>query len=271
MPSPKEVLPQLNNDPIQTPTSAQKFSIKSGEKEYEIVPLYNYELYGMIVSTGDNLNWLSRFKDSDPLNANDLCVIWGSNIQSGIYQQMNFKNEEFICEIQYNGDRKDFSKYSNDHLSNNHLLLDSQINSKLYDKIRSAKAGDQIHFKGYLASYSVITNGVSPGARTSSTTREDSGNGACEVVYVTDFEIIKANQPTVTSVFNISKLALEYGVAAWLIIFILILLAPAGAEREREPLPEVKDAFGEMLPQNLTEDIKSSENRADPTKLNGQK
>ena len=48
--------------------------------------------------------------------------------------------------------------------------------------------GDQVHFEGYLASYS-NGNGFHRGT---STTRTDTGNGACETVYVTEFDVTSA-------------------------------------------------------------------------------
>ena len=45
--------------------------------------------------------------------------------------------------------------------------------------------GDQIHFEGYLSSYS----NASGFHRGTSTIRTDTGNGACETVYVTEFDI----------------------------------------------------------------------------------
>lgn len=254
LPDPKSALSLLKNDPIQTPTDAKKFTIKSGDSEYEITPLYNYELYGMIVSTGDNLGWLSRFKDRDPLNSNDLCVIWGSNVDSGIYQQMSFKNEEFVCKIEYNGDYKDYSKYSNNHLSNNHLLADGKTNSEIYSAIRTAKAGDQIYFKGYLASYTTKKAGVLLGSRGSSTTREDSGMGACETVYIKSFEIIKKYNSPIFVVNQLSKEFSIFGIILWTLLFFAFLIIPNKYQRSDETILSSKITFKESLPVNITKE-----------------
>jgi hypothetical protein len=48
--------------------------------------------------------------------------------------------------------------------------------------------GDQIRIKGYLSSY---TND-SGSTRGTSTTRTDTGNGACETIYVEQFKIVEA-------------------------------------------------------------------------------
>ncbi len=69
-------------------------------------------------------------------------------------------------------------------LSNNHLLSD---NEDIRDRVQKIRIGDQIRVQGYLASYE------SPGGlRGTSTTRTDTGDGACETIYVERFEILRA-------------------------------------------------------------------------------
>ena len=46
--------------------------------------------------------------------------------------------------------------------------------------------------KGQLVNYANLNNKFSRGT---SITRNDTGNGACETIYVEDFEIIKENSP----------------------------------------------------------------------------
>ena len=56
-------------------------------------------------------------------------------------------------------------------------------------------------FKGWLVSYGVKG---APYARGSSTVRNDRGNGACEVVYVTEFEILREANPVWRSLYRLS-------------------------------------------------------------------
>ncbi len=53
--------------------------------------------------------------------------------------------------------------------------------------IMEATVGDQIYFKGYLSHYS-HNQGFKRGT---SIVRTDRGNGACETVFITDFQILK--------------------------------------------------------------------------------
>ena len=69
-------------------------------------------------------------------------------------------------------------------LSNNHLISDDEYIRKQVQKIR---IGDQIRVRGYLAGYTA--GGGSK--RGTSTTRTDTGDGACETIYVEQFRIIE--------------------------------------------------------------------------------
>jgi hypothetical protein len=86
-------------------------------------------------------------------------------------------------------------------LSNNHLLVDDEF---LKQTLMSAERGDLIHISGQLASYENPANGF---LRGSSTRRDDTGNGACETIFVEDIKIVeKANRGWRTA----------YGISAWL-------------------------------------------------------
>jgi hypothetical protein len=92
-------------------------------------------------------------------------------------------------------------------LSNNHLISDDQL---IRDQVRKIKIGDQVRIRGVLASYE------SPGGlRGTSTTRTDTGDGACETIYVDRFEIL---QPA-TSFWRISMYAALVTLLAGLLLF----------------------------------------------------
>jgi len=56
--------------------------------------------------------------------------------------------------------------------------------------------------KGYLVSYSKKGESF---VRTSSITRDDVEDGACEVIYVTDFKILKKSNTFWQEIFTLSK------------------------------------------------------------------
>jgi hypothetical protein len=54
-------------------------------------------------------------------------------------------------------------------------------------KIKQVRIGDQVRIRGWLVNYS-NDEGFSRGT---STTRDDTGNGACETIYLQDFDILR--------------------------------------------------------------------------------
>ena len=72
--------------------------------------------------------------------------------------------------------------------SNNHLI---PADTRVKKAIKKIKKGDHIRITGYL----VYIDGKKSDGTTffwnSSTTRDDDGDGACEVIYVTDVEWLK--------------------------------------------------------------------------------
>ena len=120
------------------------------------------------------------------MNVNDLCVIWGTNAQRGSYQDIQFSSGQFVCNFQTSS-REAFEAFDQAAISNNHMLADDKYLAK---KLRSVRIGDQIHFRGYLAEYS--HNHGFAFKRGTSTVRTDTGNGACETVFVTDVRILSS-------------------------------------------------------------------------------
>jgi len=177
-------------EPRQTPTASEPFQIEAEGIQYRIEPLFDYELDGVVVSLHDSdVFWdIYHTKDwKDFINIRDLCVVWGDNVSSGVFRDMAYKNTTWTCWVS-SDDSATAQRFAWNQLSNNHLLTHSGY---LYRAIKSAEIGDQIHFSGKLANYS-HAGGFSRGT---STSRNDTGNGACETVYVEDFQITRKSNP----------------------------------------------------------------------------
>jgi len=187
LPDKSLALEPLLQSPIQTKDGLpEPFEVTRKDFTYTVTPLYSYELWGMIVSYHHSASFIdiSHKQWNDYLNTKDICVIWGKNVETGVYGRMTFGNRDFTCYYRY-PDRETGELFTENCLSNNHLLpADTQV----ADAVLKARKGDQVHFKGWLVSYSVKG---APYSRGSSTVRNDRGNGACEVVYVTEFEVLR--------------------------------------------------------------------------------
>ena len=111
---------------------------------------------------------------------------------SFVWLLVSFWNRIFTCNVK-TSDQEAWNSFDMYQLSNNHLISDDDF---LRDQVKGIQIGDQIHVRGYLASYSSKKGGLCG----TSTTRLDTGNGACETVFVEKFEIVQAS----TSYWRIS-------------------------------------------------------------------
>lgn len=180
-----EVLPSLSADPRQTATDAAPFDVEQGGVTYRIEPLHDYALEGMVVSVrhhdGDRM--LHKLWN-DHLNVADLCVVWGSNTDVSRLREFEFWSGQFTCFFRTR-DEEAWRRFRPDQLSNNHLIT---ADGDLREVIEEVRIGDQVRLRGHLARYGTAT-GLQRGT---STTRDDTGNGACETIYVTDFQVMRS-------------------------------------------------------------------------------
>lgn len=190
-PVPEYYDPTLLAAPLQTETDREPFAIEANGLHYSINPKFDYDLYGVIVSYSDadgftNIWHHKRWQDF--INVRDLCVIWGNNVDSGVYKQMQFSSDSWTCWASW-PDQATGARFTMNALSNNHIVTDSDA---LKAKLMQAESGDHIHLKGVLAEY---VNHAAGYTRGTSTTRNDSGQGACETIFIDDFEIVKKANP----------------------------------------------------------------------------
>jgi hypothetical protein len=185
LPPPEGILAQLDQEPEQKPPRMRPFDTSVESITYHIEPLYQYELWGLVVSKhqADDFIDYAHKAWSDHINTADLCVIWGENAHSGIYRKMAFSSGQWTCFYQAST-QQEWELFDSNSISNNHLLVDRE---DIRELLKWVRVGDQIHFRGHLVEYS-HDGGFSRG---SSTVRTDTGNGACETVYVEQFDILQ--------------------------------------------------------------------------------
>jgi hypothetical protein len=178
--------PELLDGPRQILVQRPVFTARAGGIDYKVQPLFRYDLHGLVVSRHDSDTWWDYIHKewNDHLNVADLCVVFGENARSGAYRDISFSSGQFVCNFQTSSSEA-FAAFDQTATSNNHLLT---TDAGIAKRIRNARVGDQIHFTGYLAEYS---HNVGAGFRRgTSTVRTDSGNGACETVFLESFEIV---------------------------------------------------------------------------------
>ena len=179
-----DFLPEVLGEPQQTATRQKPFDASFNGVDYHVEPEYEYDLFGMVVSyRHHDGNSRMHFLANDHLNMMDVCVVWGDSATSGRLHKINFWNGIFTCNVRTR-DSAAWAAFSMDQLSNNHLISNDE---SIRDQVKKIRIGDQVRVRGYLASYS-SENG---GKRGTSTTRTDTGDGACETLFVERFDIVE--------------------------------------------------------------------------------
>lgn len=188
LPGPAELRPELRNEPLQEPTHAAPFQTSVGGVAYTITPVADYEIWGLVVSAHDSDTWWDWIHkaSNDHLNVVDLCVVFAENVTNGGYVGLDYSSGQFVCYVETRSSEK-WQRFSMRALSNNHLLADRPA---LAARLRDVQIGDQVRIRGLLAEYS--HNQGFAFRRGTSVTRDDTGNGACETIYVQDVEILRA-------------------------------------------------------------------------------
>ena len=182
-----DALTELNQEPIQTAVKRAPFTAEYNNEFYEIKPKFDYNIYGLVVSYrlhDAEGNTMLHDLTKDHLNVADFCVVWGQSANSTLLKDMDFNNGQFTCNYSSKS-RTVWDAFNHDQLSNNHLLA---LDDDIRDQIDDIKIGDQIHIKGWLSHY-VNPLGYERGT---SITRTDTGNGACETIFVNEINIIKS-------------------------------------------------------------------------------
>jgi hypothetical protein len=186
-PAASTLLPQLAAEPVQRAATRAPFTAAYAGVQYAVEPQYEYELRGMVVSyrQHDGESRMHRAAN-DHLNVADLCVVWGGTAASPYLNDISFWNGIFTCNFQTRSQTA-WESIDTAQISNNHLIADDDV---IRGEVARVSIGDQIRVRGWLASY-----GAGGGSkRGTSTTRADTGDGACETIFVREFEISRVAQ-----------------------------------------------------------------------------
>jgi hypothetical protein len=158
--------------------------------EYELTPLYDYEISALIVHLMD-YRWfsLSKIDNAIPM---DVGLIWGTNVKNKIYQNksVTFTQDCRFLYIRWSG----HLNVNMNEISNNHMVVNK---SELESKMKTLSVGDQVKIKGKLVNLKARYTGKSSDVGTkdvelqSSISRDDREGGACEIIYLEHMEILK--------------------------------------------------------------------------------
>ena len=181
----------LENGPIQIEVAEENGKKESGEfkgRKIDIAYKDYYDITGVVTSVRDF--W--GLDDYAALAPRDVCLAWGSLAETFLNGGATFYQQYRYCYGKATGENAEMAetfefktpfgqkRSSLALMSNNHLIAS---NVEIRNQIADLKIKDKIRIKGYLVN--VTYNELS--LRTSER-RDDAGNGACEVIYVTSIE-----------------------------------------------------------------------------------
>ncbi len=175
----------VRRDPIQEDISASAFQFDYRGHSYDVQPVATYEISGLVVTHNDVSSLFDAYHTSDSVDFRDLCLVWGVNVTSGIYRRAKFFSMPWSCHVTFQ-DENAADSFVETQLSNNHLLT---ANDEVRKSILRMQVGDQVRLQGKLVNYAPL--GHPERMRRTSTIREDTGNGACEVLWVESAEILR--------------------------------------------------------------------------------
>ena len=214
LPPPDRLRPEILIDPLQAPSDLPPLRRTVDGVDYGIERRYTYDISGVVVSLHHSDSWwdYAHAQWGDHINLMDVCLAWGDNAAKGTYQDVQFSNSQWECHFETRSNQT-WQAFRQDQVSNNHLLTDDR---RLGRALAGIHVGDQIRLHGYLVNYTIYENGVAQGTRVSSDTRNDSGPGACEVVYVESMESLSSYGRNWRRLRTMALLTLCAAVVAWL-------------------------------------------------------
>lgn len=184
---------------------------------YDIVPLYDYEISWLVVSKIDQDNF--NFENTDLLST-DLCILYWDILKNDIFRnkQLKFWSSWRVC--WRNGPTNVISKFSSKEVTNNHIVVNSKI---IKDKLHQINIGDQVFIKWKLVNLDLKPNTENSNIQNyslkSSTTRLDSWLWACEIIFIEDFKIIVKWHPILSLLYFFS---LRILISVLIVDFILL-------------------------------------------------
>ena len=215
LPGPEAVLDAVRAEPLQQPVVERAFVARAGGVDYTVRPSHRYELVGLVVSRHDTSVWwdvVHRDAWKDHLNVADLCVVWGRNLEDALYRRMRYASGTFTCSVATDSP-EDWRRFDPSAISNNHLLASDPA---LARTLRAIRPGDQIRVAGRLVEYA---HDVGAGFRRgTSTRRDDTGDGACETIWVTEAQVLRAANRGWRAMRTLAWIGIAAAIALWLLL-----------------------------------------------------
>ena len=184
-----DTLPATRSAPLQGPLAGAegKPSCCKGPYCWEFTPLFNYDISAL--AFGVSHKFASKFDD---VLAADVGLLWGENSAKELYKNVQLR----VMMDHYDARWRNGVSFNLNEAANTHIAT---CDAGAFRAVKAIKAGDQVRLRGWLVNAKISEKpGETDPARimtwNGSVTREDQGEGACELLYVpsaSSVEILK--------------------------------------------------------------------------------
>jgi hypothetical protein len=165
------------NEPIQSETQEKAWQ----HGDYLITPLAEYEVTARVLGKKDY-----AWDKSSDLSPVDLALGWGVMSDSGVLENLRVSQSGRWFYVSWQNANVDVNQVMN-HSANTHIL---PANKDIARQIKSVRRDDIVRLQGYLVQVTKSDGFL----WRSSLTRGDTGDGSCEVLWVTSVEVVPAVQ-----------------------------------------------------------------------------
>lgn len=167
--------------PVQVDIKGKKEIKHSGkEGEVELLRRAEYELKGVVKSKKKYSDFASQISEYD------LTIAWGDLNKDEIDKFINYSQSGRWYYYKYSYESPVNADYISKHSANIHII---HKNNEVLNQVKKINEGDHIILKGYLVDVDFKNTNNVPLWKTSRT-RNDTGDGACEIMYVEEVTII---------------------------------------------------------------------------------
>ena len=118
--APEAIDAALLRPPVQSATARPQFSFEFRGSSVRVKPVAEYALDGLVMSQNDVESFADIYHDSSSVDTKDLCVLWGTSLESDDFHQVRVTNGPFTCYFRY----PQGIRFRPQDLANNHLITD---------------------------------------------------------------------------------------------------------------------------------------------------
>lgn len=157
-------------------TTASPITFNRGGYRWTITPQAAYHVSALVVSAKSYSSEWNAI-----LSPTDLALVWGDLLSSESYKLVSWSQSGRWYWFQYDGDFEHDNDYIIHNSANTHIL---PANENLAEAVEDVEPGDLVELNGFL----VNVDGTRRREKVwwhSSLTRDDTGDGSCEVLWLT--------------------------------------------------------------------------------------